>query len=90
MVMAFAVAVQAGDGKTCQDKDAAACGSCKIKTAVQTSKGTDQAAPSCSASKVKTSVETKGGCCKLGLAGKQASAKRSVLLSPKASSVVSN
>ena len=39
MVMAFAVAVQAGDGKTCQDKDAAACGSCKIKTAVQTSKG---------------------------------------------------
>ena len=60
MVVAFAVAVQAGDSATCQDKDKAACCPSKVKTSieVQASQATDKAAPACCASKVKTSLQT--------------------------------
>jgi hypothetical protein len=67
MVMAFAVAVQAGDAKTSQNKD-------KEK-------------PACCASKVKVSDQAKEGACpfaKSACCNKQAPAKQTVLLSPKA------
>ena len=65
IVMAFAVAVQADDAKTSQDKD-------KDK-------------PACCAHKVKTSDEAKGSCPFAKAACcKQAPAKQTALLSPKA------
>ena len=67
MVMAFAVAVQAGDAKTCQVKD-------KDK-------------PACCPSKVKTSAQVKEGTCpfaKSACGNKQAPAKQTALVSPKA------
>jgi hypothetical protein len=59
IVMAFAVAVHAGDSTSCQNKDKAACGGCKAKTSVQaqTNQDADKNAPSCCAGKVKTSLE---------------------------------
>ena len=77
IVMAFAVAVQAGDAKTSQakDQDKPACCGGKMKTSTQV--------------KMKTSTEVKEGtsstakgCC--GCCKQQASAKQTVLLSPKA------
>ena len=98
VVMAFAVAVQAGEGKTCQDKDKAACCASKVKTSLEagTSQDKDQAEPACCASKVKTSVVAKGDCpfamsaCSKQTAAKQTPAKQIVLLSPKAASLASN
>ena len=57
MVMAFAVAVQAGDGKTCQDKDKAGCCASKVKTSLQAGASQDSDKASCCSSKVKTSLE---------------------------------
>jgi hypothetical protein len=80
-VMAFAVAVQAGDAKTSQakDQDQPACCGGKMKTSTQV--------------KMKTSTEVKEGtsstakgCC--GCCKQQASAKQTVLLSPKAADAV--
>jgi hypothetical protein len=74
--MAFAVAVQAGDGKTCQAKDQAGCSASKTKTSLQASdagehsccsakmktslQAKDSEKPSCSAGKMKTSLEANG------------------------------
>jgi len=76
-VVAFAVAVQAGDAKTSQTKDQdqpTCCGGkmktstqVKTKTSTQVAEGTAPAAKCC------------GGCCKQ---------KQTVLLSPKASDTV--
>lgn len=97
MVAAFAIAVQAGDSPSCQDKEKAACCPSKVPTSIQaqTTQDTDKAESACSASKVKTSVEAKGscpftagGCSKQGKA-KQNGSKRNVLLSPKATSIAS-
>ena len=95
MVMAFAVAVQAGDAKTCQvkDQDKPACCPSKVKTSVQanTTQVSDQAQAGCCASKVKTSVEAKGSCPFTASAcSKQAPAKQTVLASPKAADQASN
>jgi hypothetical protein len=89
IVMAFAVAVQAGDAKTCQvkDTDKPACCPSKVKTSVQakTSQDSDKDQAGCCASKVKTSVEAKGGCpFTMSACSKQAPAKQTVLASPKA------
>ena len=70
MVLAFAVAVQAGDAKTAQvkDKDAPACCGGKVKTSYEA-----------------TSTEAKGTCPFAKAACcKQAPVKQTVLLSPKA------
>jgi hypothetical protein len=77
IVMAFAVAAQAGDDKTSQAKDQdqpACCGGkmktstqAKVKTSMQTNDGTSSTAKGCC------------GCCK-----QQASVKQTALLSPKA------
>ena len=70
VVMAFAVAVQADDAKTCQVKD------------------NDK--PACCPSKVKTSLEAKGNCPFDKSAGcKQAPAKQTALVSPKAATEAS-
>ena len=95
MVMAFAVAVQAGDAKTCQvsDKDKPACCPSKVKTSLETKTTpvSDPAQPSCCPSKVKTSVEAKGNCpFTAGACSKQAPAKQTVLASPKAADQASN
>ncbi len=69
IVMAFAVAVQAGDTKTSQPKDQeqpACCGS-KMKTSTQVKEGDASAAQTCC------------GCCK-----QQRAAKQVALMSPKA------
>ena len=52
---------------------------------------TDKAESGCCASKMKTSVEAKGGCPFVASAcSKQAPAKQTALLSPKAASLASN
>ena len=81
IVVAFAVAVQAGDAKTSQAKDQdqpACCGGkmktstqVKMKTSTKVAEGTSSTAKGCC------------GCCK-----QQASAKQTVLLSPKAADAV--
>jgi hypothetical protein len=80
IVMAFAVAAQAGDAKTSQanDQDQPACCGGKTKTSMQT--------------KVKTSTQTQEGtsstakgCC--GCCKQQASVKQTALLSPKAADI---
>jgi len=85
MVLAFAVAVQAGDATTCQDKgkDKAACCASKAKVSTE--------ATTCCGSKVKVSTEAKdegcpfakAACCKQ-MAAKQTAVKQTALLSPKA------
>ena len=98
VVMAFAVAVQAGDGTSCQDKEKAGCCANKAKTSVsgQASQASDKAEGGCCASKVKVSAEAKGSCpfasasCGTETHGKPASAKQMVLMSPKATSLASN
>jgi hypothetical protein len=98
MVMAFAVAVQAGDGSSCQDKEKSGCCANKAKTSLngQAGQASDKAESGCCASKMKTSVEAKGGCpfaasaCSMQAPAKQTAAKQSALLSPKAASLASN
>ena len=70
MVLAFAVAVQAGDDKACQDKDKAGCCASKVQTSLQATTSQDNEKPGCCANKVKTSLEAtasqgndKPGCC---------------------------
>ncbi len=70
MAMAFAVAVQAGDAKVCQDKDKAACGASKTKTSMETKEATCPFA--------------KAACCSKQTAAKETKTKQLVLLSPKA------
>lgn len=79
MVLAFAVAVQAGDTKPVQDtpKDQPSCCSSKVKTSVQAKEDTADTAKGCC------------GCCKQKSAAKQTAAKRPVLMSPKAMSLAS-
>ena len=91
MVMAFAIAVQAGDGASCQDKEKAGCCPNKVKTCVN-GQASDKAEGGCCANKVKTSAEAKGGCpfAAASACSKQAPAKQSALLSPKATSRASN
>jgi len=69
IVMAFAVAAQAGDSKTSQakDQDQPACCGAKMKTSIQAKEVTASTDKSCC------------GCCK-----QQKSAKQVALLSPKA------
>jgi hypothetical protein len=95
MVMAFAVAVQAGDGASCQDKEKAGCCANKVKTSLN-GQASDKAEGGCCANKMKTSVEAKGGCpfaasaCSKQAPVKQTAAKQTALLSPKAASLASN
>jgi hypothetical protein len=95
MVMAFAVAVQAGDGASCQDKEKSGCCANKVKTSLN-GQASDKAEGGCCANKVKTSAEAKGGCpfaasaCSTQAAAKQTAAKQTALLSPKAASLASN
>ena len=77
MVLAFAVAVQAGDTKTAQDKDMPACCGSKVKTSVQAKEEPSPAAKGCC------------GCCKQKSPAKQTAAKQPVLMSPKAMSLAS-
>ena len=70
MAVAFAVAVQAGDGKCCQGKDTASAGCCSHK--MQTS---EQAKGTCPFAKAACTKQT---------AAKQAPVKQTALLSPKA------
>ena len=89
MVMAFAVAVQAGDATTGQDKEKAGCCASKPKTSVgaKMSQDNEDVQAGCCSSKVKTSLETKGSCPLAASAcSKQAPAKQTALLSPKAAS----
>jgi len=89
IVMAFAVAVQAGDATTGQDKDKAGCCANKVKTSLgaKTSQDKDADEPGCCGGKVKTSLEAKGTCPFAMSAGmKQAVPKQTALLSPKAAS----
>ena len=76
MVLAFAVAVQAGDTKTAQDapKDMPSCCSSKVKVSTEAKEGTCPMA--------------KGSCCKQS-AAKRTAAKQPVLMSPKAMSLAS-
>jgi hypothetical protein len=98
IVMAFAVAVQAGDGSGCQDKEKAGCCANKAKTPVsgQASQVSDKAEGGCCAHKVQTSAEAKGGCpfasasCGMQTQAKRTAAKQVVLMSPKATSLASN
>jgi hypothetical protein len=95
MVMAFAIAVQAGDGASCQDKQKAGCCANKTKTSLN-GQASDKADSGCCASKVKTSVEAQGGCafaasaCSKQAPAKQTAAKQPALMSPKAASFASN
>jgi hypothetical protein len=98
VVMAFAVAVQAGDGTSCQDKEKAGCCANKAKTSVSghASQASDKAEGGCCANRVKVSAESKGSCpfasasCGMQTQAKQTIAKQIVLMSPKATSLASN
>ena len=98
IVMTFAVAVYAGDGGCCQDKEKAGCCASKVKTSLdaKATQAKDKEEGGCCANKVKTSVEAKGSCpFASGSCGMQAQAKRTaarqvVLMSPKAASLASN
>jgi len=91
IVMAFAVAVQAGDGGCCQDKEKAGFGASKVKTSLDAKAGQaqDKEEGGCCASKVKTSLDAQGGCpfasgsCCMQTQAKRMSVKQVVLLSPK-------
>ena len=72
IVMAFAVAVQAGDAKTSQDRsDKPACCASKVKTSMRAKEETSSTAKGCC------------GCCK-----QKAAVKQTALLSPKAADLV--
>ena len=79
MVLAFAVAVQAGDTKPAQDtaKDHPSCCSSKVKTSLQAKEGTADTAKGCC------------GCCKQKSSAKQTATKQPALMSPKAMSLAS-
>jgi hypothetical protein len=76
IVMAFAVAVQAGDDKSCpvKDKDKPACCPSKVKTSAQAKEGTCPFA--------------KSACGDKQTAAKATPEKQPVLLSPKAADTV--
>jgi hypothetical protein len=76
IVMAFAVAVQAGDAKTAQDttKDTGGCCASKVKVSTE--------------AKEATCPFAKAACCKQSSA-KQTPVKQPVLMSPKAMSLAS-
>jgi hypothetical protein len=76
IVMAFAVAVQAGDAKTAQDtaKDTPGCCASKVKVSTEAKEGSCPFA--------------KAACCKQSSA-KQTAARQPVLMSPKAMSLAS-
>jgi hypothetical protein len=76
IVMAFAVAVQAGDAKTAQNKDNDMQGCCSSKVKVSTE------------AKESSCPMAKTACCKQTSA-KQTAAKQPVLMSPKAMSLAS-
>lgn len=74
LLVAFAVAVQAGDAKTCQDKEKGSCCASKVKTSIEAPAGQagDKAGGSCCASMMKTSIDApaaqagdkaEGSCC---------------------------
>jgi hypothetical protein len=92
VVMAFAVAVYAGDGASCQDKEKAGCCANKVRTSLNSkaSQVSDKAAGGCCPNKMKTSLEAKGSCpsagggCCMQTEAKQTAPKRVTLLSPKA------
>jgi len=92
MVMAFAVAVQAGEAQAGQDNDKPACCAHKARTSVSTSAARDADEPGCCGAKMKTANEAMGGCpfaaasCQ-HMAAKQTAARQPVLLSPKAASL---
>lgn len=98
IVMAFAVAVQAGDGGCCQDKEKAGCCDHKVKTSLNSTAGqaSDKAEGGCCSHKVQTSAEAKGSCpfasgaCGMSAQAKKTAAKQVVLMSPKAASLASN
>jgi hypothetical protein len=98
MVLAFAIAVQAGDAPGCQDKAKAGCCPNKVKTSLDSKScpASDKAEATCAASKIKTSADSKGGCpfasgsCCKDAQAKKATAKQGVLQSPKAASFASN
>ena len=98
IAVTFAVAVYAGDGGCCQDKDQAGCCANKVKTSVsgQASQASDKAGGGCCGNRVKTSAEAKGSCpfasgsCGMQTQAKQTAAKQVVLMSPKAASLASN
>jgi len=78
MVLAFAVAVQAGDTKTPQNapKDQPGCCSSKVKTSLQTKEDTADKDKGCC------------GCCQQ-MSGKRVAVKQPKLMSPKALSLAS-
>jgi hypothetical protein len=78
MVLAFAVAVQAGDTKTTQNapKDQPSCCASKVKTSLQANEGAADTDKGC------------GGCCKQ-MSAKRVAAKQPKLMSPKAMSLAS-
>ncbi len=92
LVTAFAVAVYAGDGASCQDKEKAGCSAHKVKTSLDSkaSQVSDQSEGGCCAHKTKTSLEAKGSCpfagggCGMQAEAKHVAPKHIVLLSPKA------
>jgi hypothetical protein len=98
IVMAFAAAVQAGDGGCCQDKEKAGCSDGKVKTSLNSTAGqaSDKAEGGCCANKTKVSLEAKGGCpfaaasCGMQTQAKKTAVKQVVLMSPKAASLASN
>ena len=86
MVLAFAVAAQAGDTKPAQDtpKDMPSCCSSKVKVSTQAKEGIKVSTEA----KEGTCPMAKGSCC-MQSAAKQTAAKRVVLMSPKAMSLAS-
>jgi hypothetical protein len=76
IVMAFAVAVQAGDAKVSQDKgqDKPACCASKVKTSTEANDAKDEGG----------CPFAKAACCSKLMPAKQTTAKQPVLLSPKA------
>ena len=96
--MTFAVAVYAGDGGCCKNKEKVGACSDKVQTSLnsQASQASDKEEGGCCANKVKTSVEAKGSCpfasasCGMQEQAKRTAAKQVVLMSPKAVSLASN
>jgi hypothetical protein len=98
IVMAFAVAVHAGDGGCCKNKEKVGACSDNVKTSLdaKASQASDKAEGGCCANKTKVSLEAKGGCpfaaasCGMPTQAKKTASKQVVLMSPKAASLASN
>ncbi len=92
MVMAFAVAVQAGDCPNCQNKDKVASSGCKMKTSLDAKANQDKDADAggCCGAKMKTSLQANEGTCPMakGTCSKQKATKQVALLSPKAADLI--